>query len=458
MKRKANLSSLPAFVLFLGISLLPVSPISGVAWAAVQEVTEPQSLQQTFQAALARSETIGIDIELINQAEERYRQALGAVLPNVSVVGSYLRQETPNDASSLYPAGQPLLKIQATQPLFRGFREFAGLRQSKKLTEATQQDQKQAKLLLFNDVVLNFYTVLGLEKTLANYDSEIGAYENRIKELRQRVRIGRSRESEVLTVEASLAGLRSQIESTKGQLHVARELYTFLTGLPENTPLRDDQPLLRDVPSVDYYINGIDQRPDVSANSIRLNASQDQLSIAKGGYLPTADFTGNYYLHRYGATANVNWDVQFLATFPLYAGGTIDSSVRQAVSQIRQSELNISLARRTADQQIRAAYQTYQADQRQLEALRASKLANERNLKAEITDYRMGLVTNLDVLNALISYQESERALDQQVFTTKLDYFRLENNAGMNAWIGAPANPTVSGSPYGFPLWFKTAQ
>jgi outer membrane protein len=458
MKRKANLSSLPAFVLFLGISCLPVTPFLGDALAAVQEMTGPQTLQQTFQAALARSETIGIDIELINQAEERYRQALGAVLPNVSVVGSYLRQETPDSASTLYPAGQPLLKIQATQPLFRGFREFAGLRQNKKLTEATQQDQKQAKLLLFNDVVLNFYTVVGLEKTLADYDSEIGAYENRIKELRQRVRIGRSRESEVLTVEASLAGLRSQIESTKGQLHVARELYTFLTGLPENTPLKDDQPLLRDVPSVDYYINGIEQRPDVSANTIRLNASQEQLSIAKGGYLPTADFVGNYYLHRYGATANVNWDVQFLATFPLYAGGTIDSSVRQAVSQIHQSELSVSLTRRTADQQVRAAYQTYQADQRQLEALRASKLANERNLKAEITDYRMGLVTNLDVLNALISYQESERALDAQIFTTKLDYLRLENQSGMNAWIGAPANPTVSGSPYGLPLWFKTAQ
>jgi outer membrane protein len=150
----------------------------------------------------------------------------------------------------------------------------------------------------------------------------------------------------------------------------------------------------------------------------------------------------------------VNWDIQFLATFPLYAGGSIDSSVRQAASQIHQYELNVSLARRQGDEQIRAFYRTYTADQQQVEALKGSKLANERNLKAELTDYRLGLVTNLDVLNALISYQESERALDTQIFTTKLDYFRLESASGMSAWIGAPAEATVHGSPFGMPEWF----
>jgi outer membrane protein len=456
MKMKTNLALLSSFVLLSAVFISGL--LNEQAFASPQPLPERQTLLSSYQAAIKRSETVGIDIELINQAEERYRQAIGAILPNVSVVGSYLRQEQPDNASStLYPGGQPLLKIQGTQVLFRGFREFAGLRQSQKLSQATQQDERQARTLLFNDVVQNFYAVLGLEKTLANYNSETSAYENRIKELRQRVRIGRSRESEVLTVQASLAGLRAQIESAKGQLNVARELYAFLTGMPAETPLEDDQPLLRNVPPVEYYINGVEQRPDVAANKIRLNATEESLAIAKGAYLPSADFTGNYYLHRFGATANVRWDIQFLASFPLYAGGTIDSSVRQAASQIHQYELNMSLARRQADEQIRAAYRTYAADQQQVEALRGSKLANERNLKAELTDYRLGLVTNLDVLNALISYQESERALDQQIFTTKLDYFRLESTAGMNAWIGAPAQPTVQGSAFSFPEWFRKA-
>jgi outer membrane protein len=454
MKRKAQRNSFPILILLLFPSCL----LSLRSEAATQAMPASQNLQSTYQAAVKRSETVGIDVELINQAEERYQQALGAVLPNVSLVGSYLRQQVPDSASNLYPAGQPLLKLQATQPLFRGFREFAGLRQNKKYSDAAAQDERQARTLLFNDVVLNFYTVLGLEKTLTNYASEVEAYENRIKDLRQRIRIGRSRQSEVLTVEASLAGLRAQIESAKGQLRVARELYAFLTGLPSETPLQDDQPLIRTMPPVEYYINGVDHRPDVSANKIRLSATEDSLAIAKGAYLPTADFTANYYLYRFGATANVKWDIQFLATFPIYAGGAIDSSVRQAVSQIHQYDLNISLSRRQAEEQIRAAYQTYTADQQQVEALKASKLANERNLKAELADYRLGLVTNLDVLNALISYQESERALDQQIFTTKLNYFKLESVAGMNAWISGLVSPEVHGSPYGFPEWFRKSR
>ncbi len=439
------------------LSCILTFAVSRETFANPQPAQGRQTLRSSYEAALKRSEAVGIDIELITQAEERYRQAIGAILPNVSVVGSYLRQQVPDAGSALYPAGQPLLKIQGTQVLFRGFREFAGLKQNKKLAEATQQDERQARTLLFNDVVQNFYTVLGLEKTLENYGSEVEAYQSRIKELRQRVRIGRSRESEVLTVEASLAGLRAQIESAKGQLRVARELYAFLTGLPTESPLDDDQPLSREVLAVEYYINGVDQRPDVSANKLRLGATEENMAIAKGAYLPSVDFTGNYYLHRFGATSNVKWDIQFLATFPLYAGGTIDSSVRQSASQIHQYELNVSLSQRQADEQIRAAHQTYSADQQQIDALRSSKLANEKNLKAELTDYRMGLVTNLDVLNALISYQESERTLDQLIYTAKLDYFRLVSSAGMNSWVGPPADPKVEGSPYSFPEWFRKA-
>ena len=43
--------------------------------------TAGMGLEDCFQAALKRSEVIGEQVELIHQAEERYRAAVGAIMP-----------------------------------------------------------------------------------------------------------------------------------------------------------------------------------------------------------------------------------------------------------------------------------------------------------------------------------------------------------------------------------------
>jgi outer membrane protein len=55
-------------------------------------------------------------------------------------------------------------------------------------------------------------------------------------------------------------------------------------------------------------------------------------------------------------------------------------------------------------------------------------------------DYRFGLVTNLDVLQALTAYQENLRALDRARYTAKLNYLRLEA-AVVRRPAAAPGTP-----------------
>jgi len=408
---------------------------------AFADSIEPMNLDQFYEAALKRSEVIGTHRELITQAEEQYRQARAARLPTLSGVASYTQQEQPPSSVPSTPStlsSQSVARFTVTQPLFRGFREFAALRQTKALLGAQDDDYRRARVLLFEDVVQNFYTVLSFERDLDNYAQEIEQNLAREKDLRARVRIGKSRQSEVLNVEAAISSLRAQVEQLHAQLQAARENFAFLSGHNANTPLRDDQPAIYNIEPVNSYLADVDARPDIEASKQRYVAAKENVSVARGERLPSLDLNGNYYLERPGYYKDINWDVQLLLTIPLYSGGSVNSKIREAVSQRTQAELALSETRRAAEQEIRSAYSAVVFDLAQRDALENSTSAADKSYQAQLRDYRLGLVTNLDVLQALTALQQNRRALDRIRLSTKLDFLKLQAVSGRRDSLNVP--------------------
>ncbi|HEU5339486.1 MAG TPA: TolC family protein, partial [Sulfuricaulis sp.] len=120
---------------------------------------EALTLDDYFSHALERSEVVATQSELIHQAEERYQQAGAALRPTVSGVASYTWLDKGARDATANPTRQPNARLTATQPLFRGFREFASIRQAQALVGALGEDYRNAQMLLFKDVTQNFYDV-----------------------------------------------------------------------------------------------------------------------------------------------------------------------------------------------------------------------------------------------------------------------------------------------------------
>ncbi len=400
----------------LGVCLLVALPSAAAAL----------TLDDYYAAALKRSEVVATQGELIRQAEERYRQAGATLLPTVNGIASYTRLDSGASDTTANPTRQPHSRLTATQPLFRGFREFATVRQTQALMGAQGEDYRGARVQLFKDVAQNFYDVLALERDLANLDGQIRQHQQREKELEDRVRIGRSRIGEVLTVQATVGTLRAQVESRRAELGAAREAFAFLSGLPVSTPLHDTETLPENPGTLDGHLARLELRPDVKAARQRLTAAQENVAVARGAHLPSLDLVANRYLERTGSLSNVEWDVQLALTLPLYAGGGLQSRVREAASQGTQAELSASQVRRQAEQEIRALHQGALIDRAQLDALEKATDAARKNYEAQQHDYRLGLVTNLDVLQALTAFQENQRALDRARYAAKLNHLRLQ--------------------------------
>lgn len=387
------------------------------------------TLDQAFELTQKNTESVPYQEEAINQAEEKYRQALGALLPTVSGLASYQWQAAAG-GGQFSPTRQPLVRISAQQPLFRGLREFAALKRTSLLAEASQKAKELALQNLFNDVTQSFYLVLSLETECKNLQSQIEALQQRLGDLKKRIRIGRSRLTEALTVEASLNTLKGQLIQTEGQWEVAKESFKFITGIQKPLPLEDRFTIPSKPPAIQSYLDRISQRPDLKIKSLELEAADKAVDIAWGAHLPSIDLNGNYYLKRFGFFDQIPWDIGVSLTLPILNGGLISSQVAEASSMRMQAELNQTQTKRAAEQEIRSLHATFEADLNQLKAFEDARKLNERNFKQLNKEYRNGLVNNLEVLQGLTAFEESKRNLDRAKYQTKIDFFKLETAAG----------------------------
>ena len=404
------------------------------------------TLENCFQKALARSETIGIHDEEIRIAEAHYLQALGMVLPHLDVQASEFIQDVPGASaadgsvgSTLTRRTRPEVAVSLTHPLFQGFREFRALKISRTEKNRNSLDRKRAIQILFQDVARAYYTVMELEQERAIQNSIRETLARRIADLKNRISLGKSRASELLSTESEIAALEADIAKTKGFVLTSRDYLAFLVGETVEERLVDSFRLPGKVASLESYLEKSTTRPDIGANREAVRLAKGQVDYEKGARLPTVDFKANYYPVRVGFQSDIDWDLNFGMTLPIFHGGATRGKIREAQAELKQSELTRLQSTRQAELEIREAYHNFATARTREAALNRAESKAGASYLAQTGEYTLGLVNNLQVLQSLHNWQQRQLDANQSRFETKLHYLALLVASGEIPGLGEEA-------------------
>jgi len=388
------------------------------------------TLTQCYQHALKRSDAIANSIELINQAEERVKQVQGNFLPTLSASASYQRQEVPPGASAIAiditPADQTNASVRLSQNVFRGFRDFASLKQKKGEKKSSEALLEQAKLQLFQDTTDAFYTILVYEHDIVNYQNEIEANKQRKNELLNLKKLARAREADIVSIDASIAVLSASLESTHGLLAASRETVAFLTGLSSEIKLSDSEFYPEELSPIESWVIDIDKRPDVIQLKEELKVADKKIEFARSGHFPSLDVGSNYYFKRPGIYDDINWDVFVSLTLPLFSGGITQSQIREATSNKSGAAIKLREKKKQREYDVRYLYKTLERTRSQVQKLSHATELSKKRYELLLKDNRAGLATNIDVLQALATAYQTERSYDHAKLTAKQYFVKLE--------------------------------
>jgi len=434
------------FFLISGVSFVQTAPAEPVRL----------DLNGTYERALVQSETLAISEEAIRSAEARYWQALSAVLPGVSLV---LRHRIENEGAQGFGGGgggnnsfngefdsdgpvgtgfgggrsdsqfRTTAQIEVTQTLFSGFRDYHLLGAVRADRQAASSQVLRDRETLFLDVSDLFFQVLSQEEDLRILQELDQALNKRVKELGERVDLGRSRTSELLAARTELVDNQAIMEQSRGLISASRELLAFLIGRPAETFVLVDEAPENSAKRLADYLLKVGSRADLEAQQARVISGEKQVSAARARFWPTVDFEFNWTAFE-EPDEDEEWSIFFTAELPLFDGGLRAGELAASKSQARVSRLTLERLRRLAEYDVRLAYSNFKATAAQLIRLREADQVASENLQAQQEDYRLGRASNLDVLNALIRRQDVRRNLAGADFQSRANLNALHVAAG----------------------------
>ncbi len=392
----------------------------------------PLSLTEAYALALERSEELAQRGEAVAELEASVDELWGGVRPKVSLVGSEQVQDVPSGVSGVSTTFSQRTREQAQltlhQPLFSGLREYLAARSGKARLASAELALARAQQLLYQDVARGYLDVLGARRELDIRKALIAITDEQIRDLKEREKLGRSRRSEVLAAESQKAQALAALETARGAEAVAQVRLRFLTGAEEDLA---PEPVALPSPVLEPALEALARRPDVEAARRERDAAALDVGVASRQRWPVLALDGNYYLRRPpGFNDKIKWDAVFSLTLPLYDGGTIGAQTRRSKARERSAEAALSLARRKAELEESSARRDLSSALAAVAALEEAGRAAEANARAQREDFRLGQVTNLDVLGSLNVLQETRLRLDAARLLAYWARVRLDVAAG----------------------------
>ena len=258
-------------------------------------------------------------------------------------------------------------------------------------------------------------------------------------DLKDRVKLGRSRPAELLQAQTDLANARVTLEQQRGSMNAAKETLAFYIGLPSNQIKLKETQKFPTAAQIEAYLQHSGTRPDVLAQLESLRQAERNLRRGIGQLWPTITANGDFLSSQDPASNQIDATMTIEASMPIFDGGLIAGQIHQNHEMVRQSRLNVEQLQRTADQDTRTAYVNFTASISQVLVLREAAMLAAKNFEAQVDDYRKGVVSNLDVLTALQDYQNARQGLHNANMQARLDLINLHVAAGMAA-TGPNAN------------------
>lgn len=384
----------------------------------------PINMGEAYSLALARSEALSRQAEGVKQLETAERLITSSFRPFFDLNAAQARQQ--NRASST------LGYLSGGYTLFAGMKDYISAKAAAATAGAARLDLERARQRLYLNAAQAYLELFSAQQEVRIRLEQLDVTAKRITELENRANIGRSRRSEVVAARTQLAQDKASYLYSAAAERLAQQALMFITGLDGD--LAPVEISLARKASLEDYLKLALSRADLAASRKTLEAYNYLADVQDHNLWPTVNLAADYYLVRSPMPSPENrWNGAITLNLPLYTGGAARALKDSASAARRSAAFAAQSAERQALTEVRSAYEEHKYAALQGASLQEALALATENARYQLEDYKFGLVTNLDVLNALNSVLQTRLALSQVKVRGTLTLLQLENAAGLEA-------------------------
>ena len=379
------------------------------------------------------------DKNLLDKQKELVNQARAPLMPNVLISGSYADTEssTSNDTNTQN------IGVTLSQTIFDR-EKFLNLEQSQlnlKVAELNFLISREQTILRIVDA---YFSILIAQNNLKTIQSEKDAVKEQLEFAKRNFEVGTSTITDQQEAQARFDLIRASEIRTENDLAIARTNLekSLLVPLPKNLlginkKVRLEKPKFSD--PKEWMQIARDNNLKVKIARIRTKLATLDLKKRKIARMPSLNLSLSANNSTIDSTTSITQDIKTATlsiSAPIYKGGSISSSERQAISELKREENTLEFEMLNADRSAGKSFRTFVAGLSQVEALEAAEESSKVALESNKLGYEVGVRINIDVLNAqrqLFSTQRDLAIARYDVLRAKLELLSAIGDLDLSA-------------------------
>ncbi len=433
--------------------------------ALVPAAGHAQSLIDFYRQALQSNPTLRSRNFGIEQARARQDIDGSRLRPQVEGSSYYSKNDYRESGQAGQSYGGSRNVLQARQVLV-DFANYFRLQSAQYAVTQSEQQHAAAQMALGGDVVDRYLAVLQASDEITHLQAEKTSVEAQLKRLRFMRERGLVKVTDLFETEAYYHGLLTREIEARNTRAVALERLREITGLAAQqvAPLAREQFPAVPGEEAQWVRDAARNNPNLTALEKAMDVVYSQVKSARAEHWPvlSAEASKTWSDQGYDNRIIPSYNVGVIGlrlTIPLYAGGRVTATEREANARFEIARETLEGARREVERDARTAYLTTQSSYARIGSTNAEVQALERTLQAQQKSHEMGVSTVVDVLNAqrLLLKSRSEQSRARYDYIRGLTTLRVHAGAlsqrdieEMDGWMvrqGQAREQAVNASP-----------
>ena len=425
-----------------------------VAWSgiAMAQNNAVMDLRQIYQAALAQDATIRASRAAADAGRERLPQARAGLMPSVSAsVGrnnNNLDTTTPNilgiptTTNDQYFSDNKTLQLR--QPLVN-MQRWLQFEQAKFVVDEVEATLDRDLQNLVVRVSGSYFEALMTDEQLELVLAQKSTYTAMLDAAKKGLAAGSGTRTDIDDAQARLdMAVAQELEARQNQDLTRRQLQ-MLVNAPVGAVAKLNVSALKlegpQPANLETWTTKAEQNsPEIKALQARLEAARKEVRKAQAGHLPTLDAVAQWSNSGSENTTRINSRFEnktlgLQLNVPIFSGGYVNSTIRQAVAEQIRAEESLEALRRDLGVRVHKEYRGVSEGVMRVRALEQAARSADQMLKSTQMSMKAGSRTQLDVLNAQQQYTMSLRDLAQARYIYLLSKIKLASLAGDDASV-----------------------
>ena len=404
-------------------------------------------LLSIFKDALANDATYSSAKATLAAGQEALPQGLAGLLPTIGATANTTRNaaNVTFRSPTAFPSGDRVFNtngysISLSQPLFR-WNNWQTYEQSKLSVVQSEAVFAQAGQDLAVRVAQAYFDILNAQDNLQVAQSKKVAISEQLAQAKRNFEVGTSTIVDTNEAQSRYDLVIAEEIAAQNDLAVKLTALLLIIGKPAGvlSTLRPEVAIPAPQPAqIDKWVDAAEVgNYAVKAQEAAAEVARRAIEIQRSGHYPTLDLTASASRNSSSGntTNNIGSDstssaIGLQVAIPIYAGGAVDSRVRQAIANQDKAKADVEVQKRTAAQNARQFFLGVTNGLAQVRAFEAALTSSKTSLDSNKLGYEVGVRINIDVLNAQQQLYTTQRDLSKARYDTIVNGLRLKAATG----------------------------